>query len=461
MPGGAPIDLTDQVGDPRHLREPRRPGADALGVPHVGELRQPIAGLAVHRAERVVDEVRRRALEDRVVGPARQQVLVRDAATVVMASSLPCPKSRQTFSADRGRMAVMHEDHDRCYRAVASRDSRFDGRFVTAVTTTGIYCRPSCPAQTPKRENVTLLPVRGRRGGRRLPRLQALPPRGGPGSREWDVRGDLAARALRAIAAGAIDGDGRRPGAGRVAARQRASPAPRARRRGRRRSARARPHPPGADRPAAARRDRPADVARSRSRPGSPASGSSTTRCASTSAMTPRELRRRPHQRRREHRRADAAARRTARRTPRRRDARRGCGCHLVAGIQELDGTTYRRVLPSGAVGVAADRRRRRIAADDPHRRRPDAARHRRPLPPDARRRRRPARGRRDAVRGPGARAAGRGPAGAPRAGRGRRLRAAGPHRARPAGVARGGPHVRARGSSRRTASRSTRPTAR
>ena len=44
----------------------------------------------------------------------------------------------------------MHADPDRCYRAVASRDARFDGRFVTAVTTTGIYCRPSCPAQTPK-----------------------------------------------------------------------------------------------------------------------------------------------------------------------------------------------------------------------------------------------------------------------------------------------------------------------
>jgi AraC family transcriptional regulator, regulatory protein of adaptative response / DNA-3-methyladenine glycosylase II len=45
-------------------------------------------------------------------------------------------------------------DQERCYRAVASRDARFDGHFITAVRTTGIYCRPSCPATTPKRANV-------------------------------------------------------------------------------------------------------------------------------------------------------------------------------------------------------------------------------------------------------------------------------------------------------------------
>jgi AraC family transcriptional regulator, regulatory protein of adaptative response / DNA-3-methyladenine glycosylase II len=48
----------------------------------------------------------------------------------------------------------MLEDFDSCYRAVKSRDARFDGWFFTAVTSTHIYCRPSCPAMTPKRENV-------------------------------------------------------------------------------------------------------------------------------------------------------------------------------------------------------------------------------------------------------------------------------------------------------------------
>ena len=45
-------------------------------------------------------------------------------------------------------------DFDACYRAVASRDTRFDGRFVTAVRTTGVYCRPVCPARTPLARNV-------------------------------------------------------------------------------------------------------------------------------------------------------------------------------------------------------------------------------------------------------------------------------------------------------------------
>ena len=46
------------------------------------------------------------------------------------------------------------EDTEACYRAVKSRDRRFDGVFYTAVTSTGIYCRPSCPAITPQRRNV-------------------------------------------------------------------------------------------------------------------------------------------------------------------------------------------------------------------------------------------------------------------------------------------------------------------
>ena len=45
-------------------------------------------------------------------------------------------------------------DHDACYRAIAVRDSRFDGRLFTGVKTTGIYCRPICPAPTPLAKNV-------------------------------------------------------------------------------------------------------------------------------------------------------------------------------------------------------------------------------------------------------------------------------------------------------------------
>src|SRR5579871_1252917 len=63
----------------------------------------------------------------------------------------------------RGRPRCHHPgmdlDHDACYRAVKLRDARFDGRFFTAVKTTGIYCRPVCPARTPKSANVTFFPT--------------------------------------------------------------------------------------------------------------------------------------------------------------------------------------------------------------------------------------------------------------------------------------------------------------
>jgi AraC family transcriptional regulator of adaptative response / DNA-3-methyladenine glycosylase II len=100
----------------------------------------------------------------------------------------------------------MYEDPDKCYRALSSRDARFDGRFITAVKTTGIYCRPSCPAQTPKRPNVRFYPSAAAAVAAGFRACKRCRPEGAPGSREWDLRGDLAARALRAIAAGALDG---------------------------------------------------------------------------------------------------------------------------------------------------------------------------------------------------------------------------------------------------------------
>jgi AraC family transcriptional regulator of adaptative response / DNA-3-methyladenine glycosylase II len=102
----------------------------------------------------------------------------------------------------------VHEDFDRCYGALQGRDKRFDGRFVTAVRTTGIYCRPSCPAQTPKRENVTFFPHAAAAAAAGYRACKRCRPDAAPGSREWDVRADLAARALRGIESGVIDEDG-------------------------------------------------------------------------------------------------------------------------------------------------------------------------------------------------------------------------------------------------------------
>lgn len=96
-------------------------------------------------------------------------------------------------------------DEDRCYRAVASRDARFDGHFITAVRTTGIYCRPSCPAVTPKRDNVEFLPTAGAAQQRGYRACRRCLPDAVPGSPEWNVRADLAARAMRLIGDGLVE----------------------------------------------------------------------------------------------------------------------------------------------------------------------------------------------------------------------------------------------------------------
>jgi AraC family transcriptional regulator, regulatory protein of adaptative response / DNA-3-methyladenine glycosylase II len=102
----------------------------------------------------------------------------------------------------------VHEDFDRCYRAVQSKDARFDGWFVTAVLTTGIYCRPSCPVRPPFARNVRFYPTAAaaqRAGFRACKRCR---PDASPGSPEWNIRGDLVARAMRLIADGVVDREG-------------------------------------------------------------------------------------------------------------------------------------------------------------------------------------------------------------------------------------------------------------
>lgn len=94
------------------------------------------------------------------------------------------------------------------YRAIRSRDPRFDGRFITAVTSTGIYCRPICPAQTPRPENVRFYPCSAAAEAAGFRACRRCRPEASPGSPEWDLRSDLAARALRLIADGAIDEEG-------------------------------------------------------------------------------------------------------------------------------------------------------------------------------------------------------------------------------------------------------------
>lgn len=109
----------------------------------------------------------------------------------------------------------MHLDHDHCYRAIQSRDARFDGWFVTAVRTTGVYCRPSCPAITPKSANVEFFVAAATAQAHGYRACKRCRPDASPGSPEWNTRADVVGRAMRLIADGLVD----REGVGALAAR--------------------------------------------------------------------------------------------------------------------------------------------------------------------------------------------------------------------------------------------------
>jgi AraC family transcriptional regulator of adaptative response / DNA-3-methyladenine glycosylase II len=102
----------------------------------------------------------------------------------------------------------MLEDFDRCYRAVQSRDARFDGWFFTAVTSTGIYCRPSCPAITPKAENVRFYATAAAAQQAGFRACLRCRPDASPGSPQWLGRADVAARAVKLILDGIVDREG-------------------------------------------------------------------------------------------------------------------------------------------------------------------------------------------------------------------------------------------------------------
>jgi AraC family transcriptional regulator of adaptative response / DNA-3-methyladenine glycosylase II len=94
------------------------------------------------------------------------------------------------------------------YRAIDARDTRFDGQFYTAVRTTGIYCRPSCPARTPKAANVTFYETSAAAHDAGYRACKRCLPEAVPGTPAWNVRQDLAGRAMRLINDGVINRDG-------------------------------------------------------------------------------------------------------------------------------------------------------------------------------------------------------------------------------------------------------------
>jgi AraC family transcriptional regulator of adaptative response / DNA-3-methyladenine glycosylase II len=114
----------------------------------------------------------------------------------------------RTAPHDHARTAPGDPLFDERYRAIDARDTRFDGQFVTAVSSTGIYCRPSCPARTPRREHVTFYRTSAAAHEAGYRACKRCLPEATPGTPEWDLRRDAVGRAMRLIADGVLDREG-------------------------------------------------------------------------------------------------------------------------------------------------------------------------------------------------------------------------------------------------------------
>jgi AraC family transcriptional regulator of adaptative response / DNA-3-methyladenine glycosylase II len=112
-------------------------------------------------------------------------------------------------------------DDEQRYQAAVSKDARFDGVFFIGVTSTGIYCRPSCPAITPKRANMRFYRSAAAAQEAGFRACKRCRPDASPGSPEWNIRADVVGRAMRLIGDGVVDRDGVAGLAGRLGYEQR------------------------------------------------------------------------------------------------------------------------------------------------------------------------------------------------------------------------------------------------
>jgi len=102
----------------------------------------------------------------------------------------------------------MHLDREACYRAILTRDARFDGRFFTAVRTTGVYCRPICPARPPKLCNIVFTPSAAAAEGAGFRPCLRCRPETSPDIAAWHGTSATVSRGLALIAAGALNDGG-------------------------------------------------------------------------------------------------------------------------------------------------------------------------------------------------------------------------------------------------------------
>lgn len=107
-----------------------------------------------------------------------------------------------------GRPGDTFADRDLAYRAVSSRDPRFDGRLYVGVLSTGVFCRPSCPSRTPRPESCVFHRSAAACVAAGFRACRRCRPDAQPGTRDWDVDADLAGRALRLLESGVVDDEG-------------------------------------------------------------------------------------------------------------------------------------------------------------------------------------------------------------------------------------------------------------
>ena len=100
---------------------------------------------------------------------------------------------------------MMDLDRTACYRAISTRDARFDGRLFVGVRTTGIYCRPICPARTPKLANVSFYPSAAAAQEAGLRPCLRCRPEASPELAVWRGTSNTVSRALALIEAGGLD----------------------------------------------------------------------------------------------------------------------------------------------------------------------------------------------------------------------------------------------------------------
>src|ERR1700693_5212139 len=104
-----------------------------------------------------------------------------------------------------GDAPSMDMDRTACYRALSTRDARFDGRLFVGVKTTGIYCRPICPARTPKRAHVRFFPTAAGAQSPGSRPCRRCRPETSPDLAAWRGASNTVARALGLIEGGALD----------------------------------------------------------------------------------------------------------------------------------------------------------------------------------------------------------------------------------------------------------------